>query len=253
VTAALLLAALLQGQHPPVASPAPPEATAINKDLLRHVEDDAPPRSEAENRDEFLAYDYAVQFARRVPAESFRKAARHDLTFAHLMGSDAPRFRGEVVHVEGRLKRLRDIGPTTALRAEGIEHLYEGWIFSDLYAGYAYCVLFTELPADLAVAESLDRRVSFDGYFYKVYRYRAGDGVRRSPLLIGRTIKMPPVAEGPTPLSSEGGRSLQLIGVVTLVSLALLALIALGFRWADRRIRQRIAAARRTPDQNPFE
>src|SRR5206468_719352 len=101
---------------------------------------------------------------------------------------EAAKYRGEVVRIEGRLKRVRDLGPTPALEADGIKHLYEGWVFSESYREYSHCVLFTELPPDVPVAEQLDKRVSLEGYFFKVYRFRAGDSVRKAPLLIGRTI-----------------------------------------------------------------
>src|SRR5205085_9150846 len=113
----------------------------------------------------------------------FRAAARTDLTFGHFLSADAAKCRGDVVLVEGRLKRIRDIKPTTVLAADGVKHLYEAWIFSDVYREYAWCVLFTELPPGIAIGEQLDLPVSFAGYFYKIYRYTAGDGARRSPLL----------------------------------------------------------------------
>lgn len=249
----LLIGMIAPAEHAPTEPAAPPSATALNKALLRHVEDDAPPRSESENRGEYLAYDYVVEFARRVPAASFANAARRDVTFANMLGSDAARYRGEVVHIEGKLKRVRDIGPTPGLRAEGVNHLYEAWVFSDLYQDYAHCVLFTELPADVPVAESLDRRVRFDGYFYKIYRYRAGDGERRAPLLVGRTIQAVPEPSGGATL--PGHQSLLVIGGAIVGSLLLLAVIGWMFQRSDRRTRQRLLRAhggRDAADANPF-
>src|SRR5262245_13823404 len=66
--------------HPPFEPPKPPEATEVNRDLLKHIEDDAPVRGENENADEARAYDYLVNFARKVPIESFQKHARRDIT-----------------------------------------------------------------------------------------------------------------------------------------------------------------------------
>src|SRR5262249_2178178 len=175
-------------QHPAVVAPAAPEATGLNKALLRFIEDDAPPRNDDENPDESRAYDYVVRYAKDVPLASFKDAARTDVTFAQLLGSEANKFRGEVVHVQGRLKRIRDIGPTPALEADGLKHLYEAWIFSEAYRGYSYCCLLTELPTNIPVGEELNEKVSFDGYFYKIYRFRAGDTTRRAPLMIGRSI-----------------------------------------------------------------
>src|SRR5262249_49191135 len=141
---------------------------------------------------EARAYDYVVRFANSVPEASFRAGARKDLTFGHLLSPESNKYRGETVLVEGRLKRIRDIKPTAVLSADGIEHLYEGWIRSDVHPDYFWCVLFTELPAELQVAEELDQRVTFVGYFFKVYRYAVKDGARRSPMLIGHTIAAMP-------------------------------------------------------------
>ena len=81
--AALAIAA---DEHPPVIPPPPPEASSLNKAVLKNIEDDAPVRNRFENREEALAYDYIVNFARRVPDASFRAAAQKDLTFGHLLG-----------------------------------------------------------------------------------------------------------------------------------------------------------------------
>lgn len=248
--------------HPPIEPPPTPKSNSINKKLLRFVEDDAPVRGETENRDEANAFDYTVKFARDVSIDDLRQSARRDVTFAQMLGPDAANYRGEVVHVEGRLKRIRDIGPTSAMKAEGIEHLYEGWIFSEIYREYAYCVLFTELPSGLQVAEQLDRRVTFDGFFFKIYRFGAGDGVRKAPLLIGRTLS---VLSVPTKTSLLDEMSLALPYVLTVLAVVvgLGGGVVLWLRASDHRTRAKIDQARGknqeipTPDvfhdPNPFD
>jgi len=229
----LLLVALSQLAYDPA---------EFNRALLKLNEDDAPVRGERENRDEALAFDYAVNFASRVPAGVFAAAARRDRSFAQLLGPEAARYRGEVVRVEGRLKRVRDIGPTPGLAADGVARLYEGWIFSEVYREFSYCVLFTELPAGLGVAESLDHRVAFDGFFFKVYRFEAGDGPRRAPLLIGRSLQL-----SPAPANSSLWPAVAAAPVViAVVAAALLGGVALALwlRHGDAEARARIRAAR---------
>lgn len=241
-----MLACIALGQpptHPPIEPPPAPRILDVNKKLLRFIEDDAPVRGEAENRDEANAFDYLVKFARDVAPDDWRRSARRDITFAQMLGPDAANYRGEAVRVEGRLKRVRDIGPTPGLQAEGIEHLYEGWIFSEIYREYSYCVLFTELPADLPVAEQLDRRVTFDGFFFKIYRFAAGDGVRRAPLLIGRTIYVVPQPPKST-LFEEMTAALPYVLTVLAVVLGCGAGVVLWLRASDRRARARIEQAR---------
>jgi len=237
------------GGHPPIEPPKPPEATEVNRDLLKHVEDDAPVRGENENADEARAYDYLVNFARKVPIESFQKHARRDITIGHLLAKDCFQYRGEVVHIDGHLKRVREFPPTPALAADGVEKIYEGWIFSDLYRDHGFCVIITELPTGLDVSESLDRRASFDGYFFKQYRYQAVDATRRAPLLIGRTISL-----GSNNSAGSNGSVWEipvavLPAIVGIVGIALAAMIFLvtWYRRSDQFTRDRLARARLQP------
>ncbi|MFL5328811.1 MAG: hypothetical protein ACJ8C4_07830 [Gemmataceae bacterium] len=230
--------------------PPPPAVSELNREIIKHVEDDAPVRGEAENPDESRAYDYTVRFAHMVPEASFRAVAPNDLTFAHLMSPEAARYRGEVVQIEGRLKRVRDIQPTEGLRADGIGHLYEGWIFSEIYREYAWCVLFTELPQDIPVAEQLDRKVSFAGYFYKIYRYKSGDGTRRSPLLIGHTIASLKSPSTTASLWDIPGTVVPVALVVIGIGLVGLFSLTWWFRRNDRHAREAIRLARMTQESH---
>src|SRR5947208_3665903 len=76
---------------------------------------DAPGRGAEQNRDEALAYDLLFLHARRMPTDVLRTAARRDLTFAHLFGPERAKYRGELVHVEGRLRLLRRYDPPESL------------------------------------------------------------------------------------------------------------------------------------------
>jgi hypothetical protein len=179
-----------------------------------------------------------------VPDASFRAAAQKDLTFAHLLSPEAFKYRGDVVQIEGRLKRVRDIRPTAGLEADGVQHLYEAWIFSEIHREHAWCVLFTELPATIPVAEDLDRPVTFAGYFYKVYRYPTPDGTRRSPLLVGRTIApQAQVATAPGVWELSSRTIPWLMGSVV-VGIIALAGLAIWFRRTDRATRTAIEQAR---------
>src|SRR5262249_16470951 len=54
---------------------------------------------------EATAYSNALAMAYYTSNRAFEKVARKDLTYAHLFNSPA-RYRGEVVRVEGRLRRV---------------------------------------------------------------------------------------------------------------------------------------------------
>src|SRR5437764_8920926 len=106
---------------------------------------------------------------------------------------------------------LRRMEPTDEMREAGVD-AYEGWLIP--VGGHSVnpiCVVFTELPAGLAVpakASDVNRFVSFAGYSFKRLKYESGEEekpgqykVRAAPMLIGHTVVPRPDPEGYEPLS----------------------------------------------------
>ena len=92
------------------------------------------------------------------------------------------RYRGRLVQVEGRLvRRFRQDAFGT------FPPLAEAWAVSP--AGDPFCLIFPD-PASPA-SPALGTPVRFVGTFLKRVRYRAGDGPRLAPLIVGGG---PPVA-----------------------------------------------------------
>jgi hypothetical protein len=224
------------------------ETPAVNpkfsSEALRFVEDDAPVRNAAQNRDEALAYDLLFLHAHRMPNDVLRAAARRDLTFAHLFGPERSKYRGELVHVEGRLRLLRRYDPPESLPddAEKINDLYESWVFIEDYGQNPYCIVVSVLPDGLKPAEKLDVPVKVDAFFFKRYMYGARDGRRLAPLLIGKTI---------TPKSAAVETSQNVVwavpGAVVAATFALIGItagVAITVVWwsrrADRSVRARL-------------
>ncbi|HEV8059318.1 MAG TPA: hypothetical protein VGP68_05575 [Gemmataceae bacterium] len=218
------------------------KTTAVDRDLLTGVEDNVPVRNADENFAETRAYDYLLIHAREFSAADLRSQARSDLTFVHLFEEPA-KYRGQLVTLKGRLRRLLRFDPPPLAGKEGVKNLYEGW----LYAGGAFtnpfCILASEIGPDLTVGEKIDREVTFTGYFLKRYRYKAGDGWRDAPLLIGRSIE--PVAEVAEPVPSLFG-SIYLPVLFGILGAALL--LALGLAWrlrlGDKKVRNRLQQLR---------
>jgi hypothetical protein len=213
-------------------------------------------RKDISNGDlEIGAYCQILALAHFTSAKAFAKAARHDVTYAHLF-NEPEHYRGQVVHVTGRLVRLRRFDPPDEARGAGVGDLYEGWIMTDRYGENPACVVFTDLPAGLKIGD--DRRrsiegVRFDGYFYKRYRYKAYDSkkhneFRDAPLLIGHTLSGP---FGPAAVAEEApddwGKNL-MWAFLSVVGGALVGVIGLTcwFRYHDRRVRRRLSASRDT-------
>ncbi len=219
----------------PESSQAPP---LVN---LESVKDSLPVQSGEEG----LAYCEALVKAHQTSQQAFAKSATRKLTFGNLF-NEPQLHRGKVVHWEGRLKRLTRYEPPGETKLDGVKDRYEGWIFDpDNYGAHPVCVIFTVLPDGLEPGDKLDVRVSFDGYFFKKYRYQAADVLRDSPLLIGHTIivKQAPVKSD----SEEGGFFSGIMAVTFLAVLGgvffLAFLLTLWYRRSDRVVQARLINA----------
>lgn len=199
---------------------------------------------------EIDVYCQILGMAHFTSAKAFAKAARHDVTYAHLF-NEPEHHRGQVIHISGRLVRLRRFDPPAEARGAGVSDLYEGWIMTDRYGENPACVVFTDLPAGLKIRDDRPLNiegVGFDGYFYKRYRYKAFDSkkanqFRDAPLLIGHTLSGSFAAAEET--SDNWGQSL-MWGFLSVVGGALLGVIGLTcwFRYHDRRVRRRLTISR---------
>lgn len=241
----------------------PPEsAPMLRPQLLKNVLDSQPVASGLTglraNDQEFEVFMEALVKASDTPPPAFANSARHDVNYSQLM-SDPGDYRGDVIHVEGRLKLLRRSNPPAAV-AERISDFYEGWIFPKAERGNSpVCVIFSELPKGLAVAEKMEVPVAFEGYFFKRYRYKAGDSghnqAREAPLLIGRTI----ILTGPPVVASDGSEVWWTSPMLILLFGAIFATVGFAtaltwwFRRADQRVRSRVAEAMPVSFSETFE
>ena len=141
-------------------------------------------------------YSRVLALANYTSAAAFKRAVRPDITYTHIY-NEPDSYRGKVVHIEGKLKRINRFDPPFDAAQAGVNDLYEAWVFSEHLGTNPYCVLFTEWPADLP--RSLlgkprikgDYLVGIDGYFFKKFRYQANDGKntqRDAPLVIGHAL-----------------------------------------------------------------
>ena len=218
------------------------KALPIDAAVLAGIEDRAPVRNASENLFESQAYNFVLVQASKLSSEDFARSARRDVTFAHLWEQPGD-YRGQVIHVEGRLKRLRQFDAPRPAAAEGVAIVYEGWIFAEEYFSNPYCVLVTQLPPGLGPAEKMERQATFDGYFFKRYRYRAGDGLREAPLLIGRTLAMRDAAPADSSPSLSQSFLLLLLAFFAGVVICVV-ILSLWMRRGDRQVQARLARTR---------
>jgi hypothetical protein len=218
------------------------------------IEDKRPVPAWQDNASEAMAYDFVLVRANELSVEALAHAARRDLTFAHFF-EEADKYRGEIVRVEGVLRRVRRFDPDRLTRKEGVHHVYEGWLFNPkLYGTNPLCLVFTELPPNLHVGEALGVPAAFDGFFFKRYRYQAGDKWRDAPLLIGHSPVLLPAPL--TPVEEGLSNNTQLV-IVFLGVLAGTLCLALALAWwyhhGDRRLRARLSSTHAIPFVDPSE
>lgn len=208
------------------------------------IEDRTPVANWQQNSAEATAYVYVLVKAHRSSLESLTQAARRDLTRIHLF-EESEKYRGEIVHANGQMLRVRRFDPPALAVNEGVRDLYEGWLFDEAsYGAHPICVVFTTLPDGLTVGERMRVPAQFDGYFFKRYRYQAAKGWREAPLLIGRQpIVMKPQAPDEEEMSQ--GTMLVMLFLGLLAGTLCLALgLAFWYHCGDRQIRSRLDAAR---------
>jgi hypothetical protein len=200
--------------------------------------------------DEYQAYCEALVKAAHCSPKAFADSANRELTYAHLF-NEPRKYRGRVVHFEGRLKRVRRFDPPLMLSQAGVKDLYEGWMFSsERYGANPVCLVFTDLPPGIQVSEDTWYPVAFDGYFFKKYRYSAGDTkpgqAREVPLLIGRApvLTESAAAEPAAPWTWSHSMLVALL-VLVVGTLALGFGLHWWFRRGDNRVRRRLAQAPR--------
>lgn len=221
------------------------EAPRLDPEMLDRVRDRVPLADINNEPGEVAAYYYAMTVAHKTPVDALFKTARRDLTYIQIF--DEPEVhRGQVIYLEGDLKRLWRFEPADRMKKEGVKDHYEGWIFDRRYPGQParHCLIFTELPEGIKPGENLDYPVKFAGYLFKRYRVRDAKPAFDAPLLIGRTILLDTKFR-PDGKTEEVKQSFLngffLVGGITL---AFIVGLGLWYRHHDQAVRRRLAGVR---------
>lgn len=102
------------------------------------------------------------------------------------------KYRGLPIRLEGFAQQVyAHDGEAPELTKKG--RFYEVWFRSDQprQGTYPCCVFVEDVPGTLPGGRNLEERVSLEGYFLKLYKYRAADNWRFAPLLVGRITHVP--------------------------------------------------------------
>jgi hypothetical protein len=223
--------------------PIPPDWFTVVKDGQPIVEGDL----------ESEVYARILTLANFTSDRAMRGKSRSDVTTTHLM-TEASFYRGQVIHFEGHVHLVNRYHPPPEAAMEGVNDLYEAWIFPDTMGAQAVCVVFTEWPAGLSRSH-LGKgklkdgvRVQVAGYFFKLFGYGTRDRSqpqKKAPLLIAHTIT--PVGKPPAPFAETTAWVKPIIYIIPsmLVGLIFLAVgLTYYFRRQDQLLRDRLRLAR---------
>ncbi|MGL4554966.1 MAG: hypothetical protein ACRC33_27685 [Gemmataceae bacterium] len=194
--------------------------------------------------------------------------SRSDVTTTHLL-TDAAFYRGQVIHFEGHVHLVNRYRPPPEAADEGVNDLYEAWLFPDTMGAQAVCVVFTEwpaaLPRTLLGAGKLKEgvRVRAAGYFFKQFGYGTRDKtqpMKKAPLLIAHTITVPGPKAKPDVFTAAWVKPILYVVPAMFVALIFGAIgLTYYFRRQDQQLRDRLrrardaefVAPRRTPCRSP--
>jgi len=224
------------------------KALMLSPGLLKHVKDSTELRVD-DAAFEPQAYCEALWKASLVSLDAFANSTHMDVTYVDLFNSPW-RYRGEVIHFEGKLRRIRRFDPPGMIAAKGIKDLYECWFFDPNHGPNPSCLVCSELPAGVVPGERLELKGRFDAYFFKKYRYTAIDSkpgyAREAPLFLGRSFVVTSVPPSPTvdPVAAEWKTVLLMFLGFVLATF----ILAFGLHWwlrhGDRRVHARIKELR---------
>lgn len=134
-------------------------------------------------------YYHFLDRARHAPTDRLIQDGRKDVTFAHLYKNpkeDPKKYRGQLISIAGTVRRAVafDMPPN----AYGLTKRYELWLFTEDSGKYPWVVELTELPAGFPIGTEIQEKIQTSGYFLKLWAYRAQDGFRSAPVLLGNGL-----------------------------------------------------------------
>lgn len=195
----------------------------------------------------YMAFTDAILKASRTPLDAFEKSAKENagVTIAHLLNNPS-RYRGEVIPIEGRLKRVRVFdAPLAARKAGYVLPVYEGWVFGPTRKSTPFWIVFLDMPEGVKEAEEMDLNVVFYGYFLKNLGYKGSDKDNKNlvtPFLVGPSIirskPVLPVEPPETPFSLT--MLLLPMGIIAAVFVGLLFL-SWYFKRGDQELHRKLA------------
>jgi hypothetical protein len=127
------------------------------------------------------AYGLLLARARSKSPAELAAVSRRDVLLPHLW-QNPEQYRGVPIHLLGTA--LRVLRYPSKLSKTG--WIYEASVITPDQRRAPYQCVFEEAPVGLPIGPDVSERVVFNGYFLKLWGYKAGDVPRGAPLLVGR-------------------------------------------------------------------
>ena len=173
-------------------------------------------------RAELDAYHDMLDRVRRLPETVVEQAADDGVAFTVIM-LQSDDYRGKLIRVTGQLRRVTEY--PVMENESGIDHLYEGWLFTNDSANNPWRIVTTSLPEGLPLGEEVEPvKVSATGYFFKRTGYASQSGQHVAPTLLAKSYETVPVT---TNIASEVRSEMHnwLLGFIGFVVAALALMI----------------------------
>ncbi|HEY2909967.1 MAG TPA: hypothetical protein VGI99_06960 [Gemmataceae bacterium] len=235
-----------------------PPKIALDKNLriFKASRDYSRMKDSADFWEDWSAWNRLILHSRRFTEEQLEAAASRKIGFPQLL-ENYKDYRFDLVYFQGVLIRVVEGKCSKRLVDAGIENWYDGWLIPDGEpSGHPINIAITELPPGVEPKASMNVRVAFAGYSYKLRRYESGEKDsndpskyvdKKAPLLIGRSVTVLQETDDATAWWREGFVPAVVGGVAFLAGAALL--MGWLFRRGDRNARAEIEANRH---RNPF-
>lgn len=108
-------------------------------------------------------------------------------------------YEGKPVTLKGHAREVRKY--PAGDNAEGIDTLYEAWVYTEDSESNPAVIVASSASADLPIGDDLQVPVEATGYFFKIYAYHAHDTARVAPMVLaGKIEKLPEPTFGGPPI-----------------------------------------------------
>lgn len=215
----------------------PGDDLALPPELLATIRDDVVGVPLAETD----AFYITMSKARAISEDVLEKNALDGQTYTQLF-SEPDVYRGKLVSIEGDVRRL--VKKDAGTNGEGIDFVYEGWLFNNDSGNRPFVFFCTDLPpglAEIAPGQKTFEHVRVTGYYFKRYEYASASGLNSAPMLVSHTVRWIPVkSTANQPIAPA--RIPYILGGIALIGIVLGCIIWWFIDWGTRTRARRLKA-----------